>query len=627
VRIKFILSRVSTAQLKRHRLSLHHRIRALFQGHPAATRQAGYNYPFRAHSSFSTALYAAACDENGEAVSASCRAFQPLRRVAPMMKQAVIFQEDQPFTLASLSPGRSQKRLALAVILALLGALFVTAGQLSAIQLERIDAFVPAYGTAVFVNDLITAVLLFNQFSILRSRALLAISTGYLCMALMVIPWMLTFPGVFAPGGLLGAGLQSTNWLYVLRYGGFPTFVMAYALLKDADPPKRLWKGSVGVTIFSSVAVSSAVVWALTVLVTAGDAYLPRISIDPVHFSTLWLYLAGCLILWNALALILLWIRQRSVLDLWLMVVVCAYAIEIYLVSFPGLARFSAGWYAGRIFGFVSSSLLLFVLMHEITTLYAHLLRAVLAQRREREARLMTGDVVSASIAHEVKQPLTAIIASANAGLNWLDRVEPDLDELRLVLRRVVTAGHHADAVIENIRAHFKKSARTRTSLDINGVIQEALAVVRDKLQTHRVAVQIEANKRLPRIRGEQVQLQQVLLNLITNAIDSMATKNGERVLSIRSEVHHSGCVMVSVEDTGKGLEPSAMDRIFNPTFTTKAHGMGMGLSICRSIIEEHEGQLWVTADKGRGAVFQFTVPVDPGSASADISNAFGQAL
>jgi signal transduction histidine kinase len=544
-----------------------------------------------------------------------------------MMKQAVIFQEDQPFTLASLSPGRSQKRLALAVILALLGALFVTAGQLSAIQLERIDAFVPAYGTAVFVNDLITAVLLFNQFSILRSRALLAISTGYLCMALMVIPWVLTFPGVFAPGGLLGAGLQSTNWLYVLRYGGFPTFVMAYALLKDADPPERLWKGSVGVTIFSSVAVSSAVVCAVTVLVTAGDAYLPRISIDPVHFSTLWLYLAGCLILWNALALVLLWIRQRSVLDLWLMVVVCAYAIEIYLVSFPGLARFSAGWYAGRTFGIVSSSLLLFVLLHEITMLYAHLLRAVLAQRREREARLMTGDVVSASIAHEVKQPLTAIIASANAGLNWLDRVEPDLDELRLVLRRVVTAGHHADAVIENIRAHFKKSARTRTSLDINDVIQEALAVVRDKLQTHRVAVQIEANKRLPRIRGEQVQLQQVLLNLITNAIDSMAAKNGERVLSIRSEVHHTGCVMVSVEDTGKGLEPSAMDRIFNPTFTTKAHGMGMGLSICRSIIEEHEGQLWVTADKGRGAVFQFTVPVDPGSASADISNAFGQAL
>ncbi|SDT54647.1 MASE4 domain-containing protein [Bradyrhizobium canariense] len=543
-----------------------------------------------------------------------------------MIKQAIIVQEDQPFTLASLSPSRPQRRLVLLVALAL-GALFIMAVQHSHIQLGRIDAFVPAYGTAIFVNDLITSVLLFNQFAILRSRALLAISNGYLFMALMVIPWMLTFPGLFTPNGLLGAGLQSTNWLAVLRYTGFPTAVIAYALLKDANRPNRWWERSLTATILSSAAMSAAVVCAMTVLVTAGDAYLPRISIDRVHFSTFLLYIASCLILLNAVALILLWIRQRSVLDLWLMVVVCVYAIEIYLVSFPGLARFSVGWYAGRVFGFVSSILVLFVLLYEITTLYAHLLRAVLAQRREREARLMTGDVVSASVAHEVKQPLTAIIASANAGLNWLDRVEPELDEVRRVLRRVVTAGRHADAVIENIRAHFKKSAQPRTSLDINDVIEEALAVVRDKLQTHRVAVQAAPNKRLPRIKGEQVQLQQVLLNLITNAIDSMATKNGERVLSIRSEVHHSGCVMVSVEDTGKGLEPGAMDRIFDPTFTTKAHGMGMGLSICRSIIEEHEGQLWVTADKGRGAVFQFTVPVDLGSASADLSNAFGQAL
>jgi signal transduction histidine kinase len=542
-----------------------------------------------------------------------------------MMKQAIILQEDQPFTLASLSPSRAQRRLAGAAILVLLGGVFVTAEQLAGIQLQRIDAFVPAYGTAIFVNDLITAVLLFNQFSVLRSRALLAISTGYLFTALMLIPWLLTFPGVFAPGGLLDAGLQSTNWLYILRYGGFPTFLVAYALLQDTAPKR--WEGSAGATIISSVVITSAVVGAITVFVTAGHAYLPRISIDPIHFSNLWLYVASCLILWNAVALILLWIRQRSVLDLWLMVVACAHAIEIYLVSFPGLARFSAGWYAGRIFGVVSSSLLLFVLMHEITTLYAHLLRAILAQRREREARLTTGDVVSASIAHEIKQPLSAIIASANAGLNWLDRVEPDLNEVRRVLRRVVTSGHHADVVVDNIRAHFKKSTGIRTSVDINDVIQDALAVVRDKLQIHRIAVRADPNRPLPRIRGEQIQLQQVLLNLITNAIDSMATKNGERVLSIRSEVHRSGCVMVSVEDTGKGLEPSAMDRIFNPTFTTKAHGMGIGLSICRSIIEEHEGKLWVTADKGRGAVFQFTVPVNPGSASADLSDATGEPL
>jgi len=533
-----------------------------------------------------------------------------------MMKPAVIVPEDQPFSLASRPPSQRQKRLALAVVLALLGTLFFSAGELRNIQLERIDAFVPAYATAIFLNDLITSVLLFNQFAVLRSRALLAISTGYLFTALMVIPWVLTFPGVFAPTGLFGAGLQSANWFYILRYLCFPALVIAYALLKDADSPKRLWEGSIGAMILSIVAIASATVCAVTILVTAGDAYLPLLSIDPVHYSPLTLYVTSCLILWNLVALTLLWTRKRSILDLWLIVVLCAYAIEIYLISFPGLARFSAGWYVGRIVGFVSSILVLFLLLHEITTLYSQLLRALLAQRREREARQMTGDAVSASIAHEIKQPLGAIITSANAGLNWLDHVEPDLDEVRDALRLVVRAGHRTDAVIENIRAHFKKGARPHTSLDIDNVIQEALAVVRDKLQTPRVVVRVGSNERLPRIRGEQVQLQQVLVNLITNAIDSMAAMNGERVLSIRSEVHHSGYVMVSVEDTGKGLEPGAVDRIFNPMFTTKTHGMGIGLSICRSIIEAHEGQLWVTANKGRGAIFHFTVPIDPGGPS-----------
>jgi signal transduction histidine kinase len=542
--------------------------------------------------------------------------FVPLPRGARMMKQAVIVQGDQSFTLANLSPSRAQKRLALAVVLAFLIVFFILAGPHSKIQLGRIDAFVPAYGTAIFVNDLITAVLLFNQFAVLRSRALLVIASGYLFTALMVIPWMLTFPGVFAPGGLLGAGLQTTNWLYNLWHGGFPTFVLAYVLVKDADPTKGLWRGSAGAGILSSVAVTAAIVCVATFLVTAEHAHLPRTMLDPIHGSPLWLYVAGFQVLLCVAALVLLWTQRRSVLDLWLVLAVCAYAIEIYLGSFPGLARFTVGWYAGRVFGLVASILVLFVLLYEITTLYAQLLRAVLAQRREREARLMTGDTVSASIAHEVKQPLGAIILSAKVGLKWLDRAEPDLDEVKGALRLVVAAGHRADAVIENIRAHFKTGARTRTSLDINDVIQEALAVVRDQLQTHRVAVRAESDERLPRIRGEQVQLQQVLVNLITNAIDSMATTDGERVLSIRSAVHHSGCVMVSVEDTGKGLEPGAVDRIFNPMFTTKAHGMGMGLSICRSIIEAHEGQLWVTADKGRGAIFRFTVPVDPGTSS-----------
>ena len=202
---------------------------------------------------------------------------------------------------------------------ALLVAFFITAGPLSTIQAARIDAFVPAYATAMFVNDSITAVLLFAQFSILRSRALLVIASGYLFTALMLIPWMLTFPGVFAPGGLLGAGLQSTVWLYILWHAGFPMLVIAYALLKDADPAKRLWQGSVGAAILLSVAVTAAIVCAAAFLVTAGDELLPRIMLDPVHFSALWLYIARMSSTVERPCIVVLWIAAtfsaRSVAD------------------------------------------------------------------------------------------------------------------------------------------------------------------------------------------------------------------------------------------------------------------------------------------------------------------------
>jgi signal transduction histidine kinase len=531
-----------------------------------------------------------------------------------MVKTTVAVPEEQHFTLTSLSPGQAQRRLAVAVVLALLGAFFMAAGPLSTIQLGRIDAFVPAYATAMFVNDSITAILLFAQFSILRSRALLVIASGYLFTALLVIPWLLTFPGVFTPGGLLGAGLQSTNWLYILWHGGFPTFVMAYALLKDVDPTRGLWRGSAAAAILSSVAATAAVVCAATFLFTAGDALMPRISLDPVHFSPLWLYVAGGLSLWSVLTLIVLWIRWRSVLDLWLMVVICAYAIEIYLVAFPGLARFSGGWYAGRVFGFVSASLVLFVLLYEITTLYARLLRSVFAQRREREARLMTGDAVSATIAHEIKQPLTGMITNADAGLSWLDRTTPDLDKAKASLKLIISDGHRAGAVIGSIRAIFKKDVRNRTSLDVNELIGESLALTRGDLQRHRILVRVEPNAQLPQVKGDRIQLQQVLLNLITNAIDSMAAKDGARVLCVKSEVHDGGGVVVSVADTGTGIGSQELDRIFNPLFTTKSGGMGMGLSICRSIIEAHDGRLWVAPNKPEGAVFQFMLRADGAS-------------
>ena len=531
-----------------------------------------------------------------------------------MVETAAVVPEEQQFILSSLSPRRAQRRLALAVVLVLLVALFLAVGPLSATQVGRIDAFIPAYATAMFVSDLITAVLLFAQFSILRSGALLAIANGYVFTALILIPWTLTFPSVLTPGGLLGAGLQSTPWLYIVWHAGFPMFVIAYGLLKDADPTKWVRRDSVGAAIVSSIAGTAAIVCAATFLVTAGNAQLPHIALDPIRFSSVWLYIPGSMALF---ALVVLWIRRRSVLDLWLMVVMCVYLIEFCLFSFPVPILFSVGWYAARVCGLLSSSLVLFVLLYEITTLYAKLLRAVFAQRREREVRLMTGDAVAAAIAHEVKQPLSGMITNANAGLRWLGRLPPDLGKAKTSFEQIVDDGHRAGAVIESIRANFKKDARNRSSLDINELIREALALTRGDLQRHRIQVQAELNVQVPPVRGDRIQLQQVLLNLITNAMDSMTAKDGARILRLMSEVHDGGGVIVSVADTGTGIGSQEFERIFDPLFTTKSDGMGMGLSICRSIIEAHDGRLWASPNKPEGAVLRFVLAADGATSAA----------
>ena len=503
----------------------------------------------------------------------------------------------------------AQKRLAFAVVIALIAALFITVGPLSSLRPPRIAAFVPAYAAAMFGNNLITAVLLFAQFSILRSRALLVISSGYLFTALIVIPWLLTFPGIFAPEGLLGAGPQSTTWLYMLWHAGFSLFVIIYALVKDVGTVKQTWRSSHYPGLLAGVAVI-ALVCAATFIATADHAQLPVLTHNTVHLSALWKYVAGSTALLGLVAIILLGIRQKSVLDLWLLVVMCAYVIEILLIRFPVPGRFTVGWYAGRLFGLLSGSLVLIVLLYEITTLYARLLHAVLTQRREREARLMTGNAVAAMIAHEIKQPLAGMTTYAYAGLRWLDRATPDLDEAKQAFQKITTDGHRAGAVVESIRAIFKGESHSQTPFDVTALIEETLVFLRGDFQKHRVTVDAAPKARLPAVIGEPIQLRQVLLNLMTNAIDSMATIAGPRILTVHAELQN-GSVLVSVADTGRGIEPEDLERVFNPLFTTKPNGMGMGLSICRSIIANHDSQLCVAPNTPQGSVFYFALHLD----------------
>jgi signal transduction histidine kinase len=500
----------------------------------------------------------------------------------------------------------------------LIVALYLVVGPFGGLQLRAIHAFVAVYTTGMFVTDSITAILLYAQFSILRSRAILVIASGYLFTALLIVPYLLAFPGVLAADGVVG-GLQTTAHLYLLWHCGFPLFVIGYTLSKDEDQTLRFTPAEVRAAIFKSVAWTAASAAVLAVLCIRGSAPLPRIMLDQYVFVPEWPYVVGApIVALCALALGVLWFRRRSILDLYLMVVLCAYLIEIPPHYYPYPARFTTGWYAVRVTSLLSSSIVLVVLLYEITALYGALLAAVLRQRREREARLMTGDAVAASIAHEVKQPLTAMITSADAGFRFLDRSTPNLERAKEALKRIAIDGHRAGELVDSIRTHFKTDDRTRVSLDVQGLIEETLSLERADLQKHHILVQSETAAQLPEVRGNRVQLQQVLVNLITNAIDSMATKAAPRVLCVTSEACEGEGVKISVADSGAGISPQHMERIFNPLFTTKSDGMGMGLSICRAIIEAHEGRLWVSPNIPHGTVFQFTLRGDvAASASA----------
>ncbi len=242
--------------------------------------------------------------------------------------------------------------------------------------------------------------------------------------------------------------------------------------------------------------------------------------------------------------------------------------------------------------------------------------RALRARRERKQVRVVRAQrTVAATIAHEVKQPLSAVITNAEAGVRWLDRPNPNLDEAKAAFKEIIAIGYRAAAVIESIVAVFKTGTLNKTAIDVNDLVREAL--VRADLPQHGIQIIAETDAQLPAISGDRTQLQQVLQNLITNAIDSMVDKDEPRELCVRCQRHDDDNVLVSIADTGAGIVARDIDRIFNPLFTTKSRGMGMGLSICRSIIEAHNGRIWATPNKPRGAVFQFVLPGDSTLAEA----------
>jgi signal transduction histidine kinase len=526
----------------------------------------------------------------------------PVDTRAPQTTMAAL--DDQQVLLSTLAPSRGQKRLVLLIVLVLFAALCATA-PFAMMQVGYVKEFIPAYATAVFVVSVITSGLLFVQFYIVRSRALLTISAGYLFIALIAIPWALTFPDLYAE-----TDTTSTTWglLSRLWHLGFPLFVIGYTLLKDEDAPTRHRAASLSLAILAGLVGSATVIDVVVWLATTARQPIPNMLPLSMIFERSQTDWNGAILFLTFGSLALLWSRRRSVLDLWLMVVLCGWLIELCLIVLVG-HRYVVGWYAARVYSLISAAIVLGILLSETALLYARLARSIMAQHREREARLMTIDVLSASIAHEINQPLASVATNADAGLRWLTRPAPDFDEVKAALEQIRSSAHRASELITSIRAMIKKERRNRRPVDINDLVQEVLVLLSGELKRQRISVELHLDEQLPRPEGDRVQLQQVLINLVTNAIEAMSENARPRILRLRTAVDEHSRVLIAVEDTGTGIDANNLDRIFNPLFTTKSTGMGMGLSICRTIVEAHHGRIWASPGGAGGTVFQVVLP------------------
>jgi signal transduction histidine kinase len=229
----------------------------------------------------------------------------------------------------------------------------------------------------------------------------------------------------------------------------------------------------------------------------------------------------------------------------------------------------------------------------------------------EHAARAMTMGALASSIAHEVNQPLAGIVMNGSACLRWLAMNPPDLEEARNAVNRIIRDGNRAGEVITRMRALLKKTPTQKSALDINEIVQETITLVQSEVQKNQIRLQTNFSVALPKVMGDKIQIQQVLLNLLVNGVEAIkAATDGTAQISVETGEYEENYILVAVKDSGVGLEPGSLDRIFEAFYTTKEEGMGMGLSISRSIIEAHGGRLWAIPNNGNGMTFQFTLPV-----------------
>jgi len=517
---------------------------------------------------------------------------------------------DFPPAIATI-PATAQQRRAVAGVVIALVIITALVAPFANTQLGRVDAFVPVLQTVLATADVITAVLLFAQYVILPQRALLAVAAAYLCSASFAFLQTLSFPGGYAPVGLIGDGINTSAWFFVFWHVTYPLGILIYALSKDAPVRTmrldRSAEAAIGVTVVSVFVVVTGLAW----LATAQIGSLPVFYRDSVTLQTrLGNQVNLGLLFWYAIVLVVLLIRKRTILDIWLAVILMAWMPNFVVAMLASSVRFSLGWYASRGFALVASFMLLSVLLTEMTVLYSRLANAFSLLRRERANRLMSVDAATSAIAHEVRNPLGAIALNADVALRQLGSAPPEFAEVGVILRDIEADARRVNEVISGIRALFKTEPGDRNPVNVDNLVRHAVALSEPDLLASGVTISTDFRADQAVVQADPIQLQQVVLNLIRNAIDALSTTaRDNRQLSLSTEIKDGSTVVLSVCDTGAGIAEEDQDRIFDAFFTKKTTGMGLGLAICRAIVDGHGGRLRLSKSDPKGSEFEIELP------------------
>jgi len=571
--------------------------------------------------------------------------------------------DDRPVFLSTLTATRGQSRLALAVTGAS-AALFVLMVPFAKQPLAPVWAFIPVYESALVISDLITAALLFGQFAILRSRALLVLASGYLFTACIAVVHAMTFPGLFAPSGLLGAGPQTTAWLYMFWHAGFPLAVLGYVVQLRRPPETASWHGRVASAVLGCVALVLLLTVGCGLVATIGREALPSIM-QGSHYTPAMIFVVGSIWLLSAVMLVALWRRRpRTVLDLWLMVVMCAWLFDIGLSAVFNAGRFDLGFYAGRVYGLLAANFVLLVLMLENGLLYAGLVEAHSRERQktadlqqlnaklddsnqqlEKASRFKSEFL--ANMAHELRTPLNGVIGFSE--LLKDERAGRLLDKQKRFATLIFDSGHHLLSLINDI-LDLSKVEAGKMSLDLdpvepNGFLRECLALFDEAVERRGIRLHFDAMPPQGRLMVDPRKLRQIVYNLLSNAV-KFTPDGGEirlsvrvaprsapwraappgtaaRVLPLPEDASGAPLLEILIIDSGAGMHSEDLPRLFEafqqvPSADQAHHmGTGLGLALVSRFAALHGGTVGVASAPGRGTQFGVWLPWHDGDGAA----------